>query len=429
MVIAAGTGVAITPVINGWQAEATWRDAAPRVSDALSASLGGQARVEVIDYQRGLYRARVTSRIELPAPALTGNGSAPIELIADHRLRHGWRGVSIDGHLEPVGALADSFRRLGGDETTLSMDGEFGHDAQSLQIRSESLAGPLDRSDTVTLEIAPLALEARTTEAGDHWVTALDWSGFALREPDTEAMLSLGGLKLDSDLRLVAGQPLQGVWAGEVTLGLEEGVLRPDTGKAMTLARVDLTTQSHVSDASLLDGDMTLDWQGLSLPRLAGLRGRIGVAFERLAPQALLRLSEQAASGHQSRVSESEWRQTLAAMAAEGPRARVSSLRVESAAGAGLTGSAELRIKPDMAAQLRAGADAMALWQSLRLDASLGVDTALVEALPAEQRLWVEQARAFGVLRRTDDGWDATMSIDDGSLSVNGESGWWGPGG
>jgi hypothetical protein len=421
--------VAIAPVINGWQAEAAWRDGAPRVSDALSASLGGQARVEVVDYQRGLYSARVTSRIELPAPALAGNASAPIELIADHRVRHGWRGVSIDGHLEPVGPLGGPFRRLGGDDGTLSIEGELGHDAQSLQIRSEPLAGPLDPSGAVILEIAPLELKARTTDTGRHWVTALDWSGFALREPDTQVMLSLGGLRLDSDLRLVAGQPVQGIWAGDVALALEESVLRPDTDAAITLERMDLTTQSHVSDESLLDGDMMLDWQGLSLPGLAGMRGRIGAVFERLDPEALLRLSEQAAPGHRSDVSGSEWGEMLAALAAEGPRARVSSLRVESAAGAGLTGSAELRIKPDMAAQLRAAADAMALWQSLRFDASLSVDTALIEALPAEQRLWVEQAKAFGVLRRTDSGWDVAMSIDDGSLSVHGESGWWGPSG
>ena len=425
MVVFAGAVVAAAPVVNGWQAQKTWERSADR------------PRLEVTDYERGLYRSSVRSRVELPAAAISPalrqalglSMDAPVEFVLDHTVDHGLRGVTFEGHLRPVGPLAAPFERLGGDADSLQVDGRLGLDEQSFRLRSETLAGPLDAEGDLRLEIAPLALDSRYEAGSGTWNASLEWSGFTLAEAATEALLELGSLRFDADLQLVAGEPSRGVWVGDSGLSLEDLTLQPAAEPAMRLSRVDLDTRSRLTDADRMAGDIRLDWQGLAVPQAPPMQGVMALDFQRLDPAALLALSESAIDDSAPGLSAAEWRQQLAVLAAEAPRVELSTLRVETTDRDGLEGRADLTVRPAMAERLANGVGGMGLWQALRLDAELAIDTALIEALPAELRLWAEQAKAFGILRRTASDWRLEVSMDEGTFRIHGKQPWWSRGG
>ena len=437
LVVFAGAVVAAAPVVNGWQAQKTWERSADRLGRQAVLDTDGQARMEVTDYERGLYRSSVTSRVELPAAvvppalrrALGVSMDGPIEFVLDHTVQHGLRGVTFEGHLRPVGPLARPFERLGGDDGSLRVNGRLGLGEQTFRLRSEALAGPVDAQGDLRLEIAPLALDSRYDNGSGEWDGSLEWSGFTLTEVATDAMLELGSIRLDADLRLIAGQPSRGIWVGDTGLSLEDMTLRPADEPAMSLSRVDLETSSRLTGEDRMEGDIRLDWQGLVAPRAPRMQGAMALEFQRLDPPALLALSQSAAAESTAPVFGPEWRRLLAVLAAEAPRLELSKLRVETADGDGLEGRAKLMVRPVMAERLVNGAGGMALWRALRLDAELAIDSALIEALPAEPRMWAEQARAFGILRRTATDWRVEMSMDEGALRIHGEQPWWSAGG
>lgn len=433
LVALTGVVVAALPVINGWQAQKTWEQGVDRLSRQAAVHADGQARMQVTDYQRGLYRSSVQSRLALPAaalpPALRGalgvTAGGPIELVLEHTVKHGWRGVAFEGHVRPVGALARPFERLGGDDGSLQVNGRLGLSDQSLELRSEALSGPLDRQGNLRLTMAPLALDSHYDPTRGQWEGSLEWSGFTLAQAASDAMLRLGGLRFETDLRLVAGQPSRGIWVGDTALHLEDMALRPMAQPAMTVARVDLETSSQLAADDLMAGGIRFDWQGLVMPRSPEMQGTMALDFQRLDPAALLTLSRQTATDPSQPMAESEWRRPLAVLAAEGPRLELSNLRMETADRDGLEGQAELLIRPAMAERLVNGADGMGLWQALRLDAEFAVDAVLIDALPGEARMWAEQAKAFGILRRTATHWRMEMSVDEGALRIHGEQPWW----
>ena len=99
----------------------------------------------------------------------------------------------------------------------------------------------------------------------------------------------------------------------------------------------------------------------------------------------------------------------------------LSQLRIESIAGQGLSASANMVIDPRLAEQLRAGVTGMPLMRSLEVEARAGIDAALVDVLPMEQRMWAQQLEGFGILRREADQLTARANLAGGELTVDAE--------
>ena len=423
---------AAVPVVNGWQAQQTWRDGVAGL-DAWLAGAGDGAGARVLDYQRGLYSARARSLIHLPASTLSAPLRAalalppgPIELRLEQTIRHGWRGVSFEGYVQPIGALADAFARVGGDSRSLRINGRVGFARQSVALQTKALSGPLDRNGTVEARLEPVQLNADYARRDRSLTAALDWPGLLLEALDTNDKLRLEGIRLDTDARLVAGSPVQGVWVGESRLGLTSFRLEPAaaTAAAIALEQLAVNATSEQADTGLMDARLTVDWQRLAMAGQPTLRGGLTLDFEGLAPAGLLALSRQTARGGLPDTLAAGPRQALALLAEAGPRVGLTRLRLENLAGAGMSARADLQIRPVMAARLRTGHDPMALWSALRLDAEMGIDPALAQALPAEQMAWLQQLQAFGILRQIDGEWRLAVSMDEGRLSIHGQP-WW----
>ncbi len=181
------TGLAAgMPVFNGWQAEQTWQSRVEQWDRRLADGIGAGATARIVDYQRGLYRASVRTELVLPASTLTPamrehlglSASGPVRWVLEQTLQHGWRGVALDGHLRPAGALAPVFERLGGNPESISVRGHLGFETQSLAIRIRRLAG-------------------------------------------VPELFELGGMQASTDLRPVAGASGAGVWSGQTQIVIE----------------------------------------------------------------------------------------------------------------------------------------------------------------------------------------------------------------
>lgn len=368
-----GVMVAAVPAFNGWQAERHWRDQLAWLDAWLTAADEGTGAA-VIDYERGVFTARTVSRITLPASALADGlrmalalPPGPIELELVQAVRHGWRGVSFDGHLRPTGPLAATFARLGGTGESVQIRGRIGLGRQSLTVQTETLAGPLDPDGMLRLRLDPLRFESDYMADDRRLTASLDGSGFALRTAGGEALLRLDGVQGDTEGRLEAG---------------------------------------------LIDAAAELDWTRLAVAGLPVLDGGLALDFARLSPVGLVALAGQDRAG------------ALPLLAETGPRATLTRLRLDDGSGAGLAARADLQVQPRMADRLRAGAGGMAMWSALRLNAAMDIDDALVQTLPEEQSAWLRQLQAFGILRRQDDHWRIEVSMDEGRLSVHGQP-WW----
>ena len=380
------------PVFNGWQAEQTWRNQIADLDTRLAAA-GDGSGARIIDYERGAFATRTHTLVELSAsnfsPAVRTTLAlppGPAELMLTLTLRHGWRGVSFDGYLQPVGALNEAFARLGGHERSVRIAGRFGLGRQSLTVQSELLAGPLDPAGALRLRIE--------------------------------------GVLITTDGRLLAGTPTQGVWVGDSQLDLDLFSLKPATEPGLTLQQFASRASTREGEAGLVEADLDFDWASLAIGRLPPLRGGFALAIERLAPAGLLALSQHKAGADRPASLDARPRRALALLAEAGPRFELNRLRLENPAGAGISGTADLRILPLMADRLRIGEHGMALWSAARLNAAMGIDDALAQAFPAEQARWLQQLQAFGVLRRQDDEWRLEVSMDEGRLSVHGQP-WW----
>ena len=387
-----GAVAAGVPVFNGWQAEQAWRNRVAELDTRLAAA-GDGSGARIIDYERGAFTARTRTLVELSAShfpaamrATLALPPGPAELMLTLTLRHGWRGVSFDGHLQPVGALTEAFARLGGHERSVRVAGRLGLGRQSLTVQSELLAGPLDPAGTLRLRIE--------------------------------------GVLITSDARLLTGTPRQGVWVGESQLELGLFSLEPATGPGLTLEQFASRASTREGEAGLVEADFAFDWGLLAIGRVPPLRGGFALAIERLAPAGLLALSRLTAGADPPALLDARPRRALALLAEAAPRAELTRLRLENPAGAGMSGTAELEILPRMAARLRTDEGGMALWSAARLDAAMGIDDALVRALPAEQAGWLQQLQAFGILRREAGQWRLEVSMDEGLLSVHGQP-WW----
>lgn len=361
------------PAFNGWQAERHWRDQVAWLDSSLAAA-NNRAGAAVIDYQRGVFTARTLSRVELPASVLDAGlrtalalPPGPVKLKLVQTVQHGWRGVSFDGYLQPVGALAEPFDRLGGSERSVQIRGRIGLGRQSLTVQTKVLTGPLDPEGTLRLRLEPLRFESDYTADDRRLTASLDGSGLTLGAAGGDELLRLEGLQGDA-----------------------EGLL----------------------EAGLIDATAGLDWTRLAVAGLPVLRGGLALALERLSPAGVVALGRQGSAD------------ALALLAETGPRATLTRLQLGDDAGVGLSARADLQVQPRMADRLRAGAGGMALWSALRLDASMAIDEALIQALPAEQSTWLRQLQAFGVLQRQDDQWRLEVSMDEGRLSVHGQP-WW----
>ena len=368
-VIALGVAAATVPVLMGWQAERTWHDQVAALDARLADSREG-AGARIVDYERGLFSARVRTMLELPPSALAppvratlGLADGPVELRLTQSVQHGWSSAAFDGYLQPVGALAGLFARLGGTDRSLRISGRIGIGRQSVVVRAESLAGPLDRQGQLQLRSDPMRFEAVHASRDGRLTAELLWQGVGLDDANNAAELQIDGLQGRTKARRMAG---------------------------------------------LMDLDFELDWERLYLTDQPVLRGGLGLEIERLAPAGL----------------ESDSRYALALLAEPGPRAALTRFRMQDDAGAGLSARANLEIKPRMAELLLTGQSGMALWSALHLDAELGIDDALIAAIPAGQADWVRQAQAFGILRRQDGQWRLEVSMDEGRLSVHGQP-WW----
>ncbi|PYZ99917.1 hypothetical protein A6K26_007510 [Gammaproteobacteria bacterium 2W06] len=230
------------PVFNGWQAEQTWQHRVEQWQRALSETVGAVATARVVDYQRGLYRASVRTELVLPAStmpsawraALGLSAPQPVHWVLKQTLRHGWRGVAFDGHLQPTGALAPVFERLGGDAESISVRGHLGFDTQSIAVRVQQLAGAPD-------------------------------------------LFELGGLRASTDLRPVAGRPgAEGVWRGDARLVIDALEL-PDVAPLQGRAVVEF---ERIDAAALLT--LSADQWRPSLAALASESPRLSLAALRL---------------------------------------------------------------------------------------------------------------------------------------------------
>ncbi|MEX0386586.1 DUF945 family protein [Spiribacter onubensis] len=429
LILLAGIAAAV-PVFNGWQAEQTWHNQIDELNARLAAA-GDGSGARIIEYERGAFAARTRALVELSAanfsPAMRATLAlppGPAELMLTQTLRHGWRGVSFDGYLQPVGALAETFARLGGHERSVRIAGRFGMGRQSLTVESELLAGALDPAGTLRLRSEPLRFEADYHDRSDRLTTRLVWPELSLQAPETDGALRLEGVLITTDARLLAGTPTQGLWVGESQLDLGLFSLEPASEPGLTLRQFASRASTREGEAGLVEADFDFDWASLAIGRLPPLRGGFALAIERLAPAGLLALSQHTPGADPPATFDARQRRALALLAEAGPRFALTRLRLENPAGAGMSGTADLRILPLMADRLRMGESGMALWSAARLDAAMGIDDALARAFPAEQASWLRQLQAFGVLQRQDDQWRLEVSMDEGRLSVHGQP-WW----
>ncbi len=433
--VLAGLVAGAVPVVNGWQTQKTWQATIEALDTQLAAATGGEAGAQVVAYERGLYSARTTTRLVLPAASLARDSRrelalppGPPELVLEQVIRHGFRGVRFSGHLEPRGPLAVPYARLGGNAETLQISGHIRPGSQALAVQTQALEGPLDPDGALQLRIEPLQLETRYRDGSSRLETRLEWPGLVMTAPETEGTLRVGRMSAESDARLVAGTLAEGVWVGEGRYSLEALALTPALEPGIALEQFTLTAASREREDGLIAGTLNSDWARLVLPDTPPLRGALEVRFDRLAPAGLLALSRQSGATDLNGLAGAGQRRALALLAEAAPRLDLSRLRVETEANAGLNGSMELAVRPAMADRLRTGQAGMALWSAVRLDAEMGLDETLARALPAEQAAWLRQLEGFGIVERREGQWRLAVSLTDGQLSVHGRP-WWGGGG
>ncbi len=426
-----GLAAAAVPVISGIQAERVFKEQVALMDASLNAELGPGARAAVSTYDRGLYRTDTQTRIELPAELLPRSWrrsmelpDGPVVFMLDQQLRHGLGRINFDGYLRPEGVTEALLNRLGGGAESIRLQGAMGVGEQSVTLETDRLSGLIDPLQAITLTLEPLVFVATYRDADAALTTDLDWPGAVIRSEREEAELRAEGIQSAMTGRLVAGSLFDGVWVGDSELTVDSLSARQPGVQPASVSDVKLLGRSGVDEREKLTGEVELTWQDLSLPDVPTTRGELGVRVAGFDPEAMLAFSRLAQTMNEADIESFAGQAAIADLLADGATLSMPVLRVESVAGQGFGGSANLLVQPQFADQLRAGVTGMPLLRSIEMEAEGGIDAALIDVLPAEQQLWARQLEGFGLLRREDDQLRARMNLSGGVLSVNGLT-WW----
>lgn len=431
IVLLTGLAAAAMPVVNGMQAERVFQEQVALLDAELDAAIGSPARAAITTYDRGLYTTQTQALITLPETALPRAWrramklpDGPVEFVLDQTLRHGITGIHFSGFLRPQGAAAALMTHLGGDESSIRLHGDIGVNTQTVTLETDRLSGVVDPLREMRLTLEPLRFSADYQSGAERLETALEWPGLVVRSARDQSAVRAEGVSASMDGQLVAGTLFDGVWTGQSRFSLDLARVEQPQKQPLSLSGVVMQGSSALTDSGQMTGRLALDWQELLIPELPTTRGDLELTVAGFEPEALLAFSRLAEAMEAGTVDSAIAQAALVDLLANGAKLGLSQLRIESLAGQGLSASADMVIDPRLAEQLRAGVTGMPLMRSLEVEAQAGIDAALVDVLPMEQRMWAQQMEGFGILRRDANQLTTRVNLSGGELSINGQT-WW----
>ena len=413
-------GLAALPVINGIYAERIYRTQVDAAEAQLVATGPDAPMLELVDYQRGLYRSEAVTRVTWPAAAVEPTWrhalelpEGPLEVILETSVRHGMDGVRYQGGLADGGPVVRWLERVGGDRDSLRLAGRIGYWSQTMTLEVAELEGRLPPANQLQLDSGELSLELRYHPGRETLDGALQWPGLTITDPRGGDTLTLRDINGAWQLawREVGDE---GLWVGESHLDTGLVVMTSLDQPPVRVDGLRLATQTRVADSDNMSLGGSLDWDSLSVPPNPVLDGGLEFRADGLPLEPFMALSaDGAAEGD-----------LLAMLAEGGPRLSLERFRVGTGPGRGVEASGSLQVSPAMAGPLRQGVGAWTLLAFVDAGVSLTMDPALGDQMAPAQRDWLRQLEAFGVLRRSEGQWQTELTFRDGALRVN-DVPWW----
>ncbi len=433
VVVLAALAAAAMPIVTGMQTERIYREQVALFDAQLNAAYGLEARSEVLTYDRGLYSTRTEALIRLPDAALSadfrkvmGLPAGPVEFVLEQTLQHGISGVDFEGYLRPRGVTEALITQLGGDTQFIAVAGEINLRTQSVEVATQRLEGLIGPDLNVLMVFEPMRFSGFYQVASEEIATAFDWAGLTLSATmEGQGRLALEGIRLRMNGELVAGTLFDGLWVGESRFQVNQMLIEPPDAPGLALESLVMTGNSELSAEQKLIGSLGIEWDRLALPDVPALRGAMELSASQLDADKLFAFltSAQALRGGNlgAWMRQAE---ALTLLLEDGPEIGLPVFRIESEAGQGLSGSAQLVISPALAERMRAGQSGAALLNELDFQAEIGIDEPLVPLMPREQQQWVRQLQGFGVLRSEQGQLRGRVAMTRGALQINGMT-WW----
>ncbi len=239
VVVALGVAGTAGAWYTGTQMEQVLRDAVAQSNAQIEEAMpGASVRMEVAQFERGLFSSSVRYEVTYPGPDEEG----PVTLAVLDRLEHGPFPVSRLARLQLIPVMATSNAVLerserleplfaaSGDETPVRVTSTLGYD-NSVDGRF-SVAPLTFQNEKVTAELASVALDFATDVGGDAVVLEGQWDGVRVTsQPDLEKSftLNLSGVTLYTDQQRGSA----GIYLGEGRLAIE--ALRLESEGTMVL--------------------------------------------------------------------------------------------------------------------------------------------------------------------------------------------------